>query len=255
MERKENTKPMNEIRIGFQSRVRNIINYANVLLKENNFRVINLSAIGGAIGSLVNAVEVIKINNPGLYQVNKIGTVSHQTVDNQGSVQNQRYYPKLEVVLTLDEPKDAGVGFQDKLSEEERAKLLAVAQERRNGDETTRGGEPRRGRGTRGRGRGRGNRGGYRPPREEGGYRPPREEGGYRAPREEGGYRAPREEGGYRPPREEGGYRPPREEGGFRGRPRGGFGPRGRGRGFPNRGRGGERGRGFSRPYRGRGGI
>ena len=77
MERKDNNKPANEIRIGFQSRVRNIINYANVLLKENNYRSINLSAIGGAIGSLVNAVEVIKINNPGLYQVNKIGTVSY----------------------------------------------------------------------------------------------------------------------------------------------------------------------------------
>jgi hypothetical protein len=166
MERKENAKPVNEIRIGFQSRVRNIINYANVLLKENNFRSINLSAIGGAIGSLVNAVEVIKINNPGLYQVNKIGTVSYQTVDNQGSVQNQRYYPKLEVVLTLDEPKDAGVGFQDKLSEEERAKLLAVAQEKRRGEEPSRGGEPRRGRGIRGRGRGTFGRG--RPPREEG---------------------------------------------------------------------------------------
>lgn len=224
---------MNEIRIGFQSRVRNIINYANVLLKENNFRVINLSAIGGAIGSLVNAVEVIKINNPGLYQVNKIGTVSYQTVDNQGSVQNQRYYPKLEVVLTLDEPKDAGVGFQEKLSEEERAKLLAVAQERRKGDETRRGGEPRRGRGIRGRGRGGRGRGGNR-------GRPQRvgEEGGFRAPREEGEFRAPREEGG------------------FRARSRG-FGPRGRGRprgrGFPNRGRGAERGRGFSN--RGRGGY
>jgi len=232
MERKENTKPMNEIRIGFQSRVRNIINYANVLLKENNFRVINLSAIGGAIGSLVNAVEVIKINNPGLYQVNKIGTVSYQTVDNQGSVQNQRYYPKLEVVLTLDEPKDAGVGFQDKLSEEERAKLLAVAQERRKGDETRRGGEPRRGRGIRGRGRGGRGRGGNR-----GRPQPQREEGAFR-------------------PREEGEFRTPREEGGFRNRPRG-FVQRGRGRprgrGFPSRPRGAERGRGFSN--RGRGGY
>lgn len=233
MERKENTKPMNEIRIGFQSRVRNIINYANVLLKENNFRVINLSAIGGAIGSLVNAVEVIKINNPGLYQVNKIGTVSYQTVDNQGSVQNQRYYPKLEVVLTLDEPKDAGVGFQDKLSEEERAKLLAVAQERRKGDETRRGGEPRRGRGIRGRGRGGRGRGGNR-----------------------GRPRPQREEGAFRPREEEGEFRPPREEGGFRTRPRG-FVQRGRGRprgrGFPSRPRGAERGRGFSN--RGRGGY
>jgi hypothetical protein len=216
MERKENAKPANEIRIGFQSRVRNIINYANVLLKDNTYRSINLSAIGGAIGSLVNAVEVIKINNPGLYQVNKIGTVSYQTVDNQGSVQNQRYYPKLEVVLTLDEPKDAGVGFQNKLSEEERAKLLAVSQEARRTEEPRRFEEPRGGRGFRG-GRGRGSRGSGR-------GRPIREG-------EERDYES----------------RGPA-------RPRGNFVPRGRGRGFSVRGRGNNSERGFRRPYRGRGG-
>ena len=224
MERKENAKPANEIRIGFQSRVRNIINYANVLLKENNYRSINLSAIGGAIGSLVNAVEVIKINNPGLYQVNKIGTVSYQTVDNQGSVQNQRYYPKLEVVLTLDEPKDAGVGFQEKLSEEERAKLLAVAQETRRTE------EPRRFEGPRG---GRGFRGGERGSRGSGRGRPIRED-------EERDYES----------------RGPA-------RPRGNFIPRGRGRGrgFAVRGRGNNSERGFNsergqrRPYRARGGY
>jgi hypothetical protein len=222
MERKENAnKPANEIRVGFQSRVRNLINYANVLLKESNYRTIYLSAIGGAIGSLVNAVEVIKINNPGLYQVNKIGTMAYQTVDNQGSVQNQRYYPKMDVVLTLDEPKETGPGFQEKLSEEERSKLLALSQERRR--------EPRqddegRGRVARGRGRGRG-RGG----RGRGGRgRPIRDDN------DRNFSRGPS-------------------------RPRGGFGIRGRGRGrggFSNRGRGGDRGgRGFGgRPFRGRGG-
>ena len=109
--RKDNNKPLNEIRIGFRSRVRNIVNYATILLNENKFRSLNLSAIGGAIGSLVNAVEVLKINNPGLYQVNKIGTVSYQTVDQQGQVQNQRLYPKLEVVLMKVE-RDSKTNFQ-----------------------------------------------------------------------------------------------------------------------------------------------
>src|SRR4051812_10387945 len=96
----DDKKPLNEIRVGFNSRVRNIIRYSNVLLKEQNFRSLHFSAIGGAIGSLVNAVEVIKISNAGLYQVNKIGTVSYQTVSNSGSVENQRLYPKFEVTLT-----------------------------------------------------------------------------------------------------------------------------------------------------------
>ena len=179
--RKENNKPLNEIRIGFRSRVRNTVNYANILLKENNFRSLHLSAIGGAIGSLVNAVEVLKINNPGLYQVNKIGTVSYQTVDQQGVVQNQRLYPKLEVTLSLDAPKETGEGYQDKIPEEERTKLLALAAQRpERTEERPRGGRggPRgapRG-GPRGRGGFRGGRGGPRGaprggPRGRGGFR------------------------------------------------------------------------------------
>jgi hypothetical protein len=235
--RKDNNKPLNEIRIGFRSRVRNIVNYANILLKENNFRSLNLSAIGGAIGSLVNAVEVLKINNPGLYQVNKIGTVSYQTVDQQGQVQNQRLYPKLEVVLSLDAPKETGEGFQDKLSEEERTQLLNLSKERaprEEGEERPRGG----------RGGFRGGRGGPR-----GGFRGGR--GGPRgAPR--GGFR-----GGFRGERgaPRGGFR-----GGFRGErgaPRGGFrggfrGERGAPRGGPRGQRGAFRG---PRINRGRGGY
>jgi hypothetical protein len=126
-DRKENNKPVNDIRISSNSRVRNTVNYANILLKENNFRSLHLSAIGGSIGSLVNAVEVIKINNPHLYQINKIGTVSYQTIDQEGKVQNQKIYPKLEVTLTLDKPAECGEGFQEKLSEEERTSLLQVS--------------------------------------------------------------------------------------------------------------------------------
>ncbi len=83
-------KAQNDVRVSFNSRVRNIITYCNALLKENNFKTLNLSAIGGAIGKLVDAVEVIKVLNAGLYQVNKLGTVSYQTVDTKGNIQNQR---------------------------------------------------------------------------------------------------------------------------------------------------------------------
>lgn len=226
--RKDSNKPLNEIKIGFRSRVRNIVNYATILLKENNFRSLHLSAIGGAIGSLINAAEVLKITNPGLYQVNKIGTVSYQTVDQQGNVQNQRLYPKLEVTLTLDTPKEKSEGYQEKLSEEERTTLFNASKERRE--------EPK---GERGAPRGRGRRGNRPGPR--GGFGGPR--GGSRGgPR--GGRGGPRFEprggrGGFDAPiGGRGGFGGPR--GGFGG-PRGGFGgPRG-GRAVRrvNRGRGG----------------
>jgi hypothetical protein len=211
-------KPLNQVKIGAGSSVRAVIRYSNMLLKEKNLRDITFSAIGGAIGKLLNVVEVLRTTNAGLYQVNKIGTVVYQTVDNQGKVSSQRLFPKLEIVLTLDEPKEKTEGFQNKLSEEERTKLseLLNSANDRGADE-----ERPRGRGGRGRGRGqfRGGRGGFRGNSERGGFRGNSERGEFRGNSERGGFRgrgAPRGRGGFR---------------GGRGAPRGGF-------------RGGERGRG-----------
>ena len=150
-------KQANDIRIGFRSRVGSVISYCEKLLKENNLRTLNFSAVGGSIGTLVNVVEVLKMTTPGLYQTNRIATISYQSVEEGGNVQNQKLYPKLEVVLTLDKPTTSGEGFQDVLSEEDRKKLLELRDKRRE-ERQKRGGE--RGRGTRrppfrgGRGRG-----------------------------------------------------------------------------------------------------
>jgi hypothetical protein len=251
-------KPQNEIRVGFNSRVRNIITYCNALLKENKFRTLNLSAIGGAIGKLVDVVEVIKVLNAGLWQVNKVGTVSYQTVDTKGDVQNQRLYPKLEIVLSLDEVKDRTEGWQDKLSDEERENLLKVHNEisekrrtQRNEGEST---------GVRGRGGFRGeNRGGFRGSRGRGGFR-----GGNRGGFREGNRDGFREgnRGGFREGNR-GGFREG-NRGGFRGESSGFRGSRGGFRGESrdgfregNRGgfRGGNRGgfRGSRGGFRGRG--
>jgi hypothetical protein len=238
--REDTNKPLNEIKIGFQSRVRNIVRYANILLKENNFRSLHLSAIGGAIGSLVNAAEVLRIENPGLFQINKIGTVSYQTVDSKGDVQNQRLYPKFEVTLTLDEPKERGEGFQGKLNEDERQELLKSLRTR---NEEPREGERPRGRGFGGRGfggRGFGGRGRGGP---RGGSRGGVGGRGFGG-RGRGGPRGGRGFGG----RDFGGR--DFEDRDFGGRSQGGF--RG-GRGFEGRGRG--RGFGGPRGNRGRGGY
>ena len=162
-------KQANDIRIGFRSRVGSVISYCEKLLKENNLRTLNFSAVGGSIGTLVNVVEVLKMTTPGLYQTNRIATISYQSVEEGGNVQNQKLYPKLEVVLTLDKPTTSGEGFQDVLSEEDRKKLLELRDKRRE-ERQKRGGEgERRGRGTR-RPPFRGGRGGRLPMR---GGRPP----------------------------------------------------------------------------------
>ena len=163
-------KPINDIRVSYNSRIGGIVSYCEKLLKENNMRELNFSAVGGSIGTLVSVVELLKTITPGLYQINRLATISYQSVEEGGKSDNQnpRLFPKLEVKLTLDKPAKPTEGFQDKLDEEERKKLLDLhnkrKDERRNrprrrGFRGRRGGfrgrRGFRGRGFRGRGRGR----------------------------------------------------------------------------------------------------
>ena len=161
-EKPTSLKEPNDIRIGMTSRVRNVIRYCNGLLKEK-MKSLHFAAVGGAIGKLVNIVEVLKVVNPGLYQLNKLATVSYQSVeDGKEVIKNQRLYPKMEVTLSV-EPLDKTEGYQDMINEEERQKLHEIFNQqpiRREGMRRGRGGF-RRGRGTFRRGRGT-FRGGFR---------------------------------------------------------------------------------------------
>jgi hypothetical protein len=131
--------------VRYNSRISGIINYCQRLLKENNLRELTFSAVGGSIGTLVTAVEVLKTLIPGLHQVNRLATISYQSVEEGkvNEVQNQRLFPKLEVKLSLDKPAQIGEGYQEPLSEEERKKISEILNKRRQ----TRGirrGPPRR---------------------------------------------------------------------------------------------------------------
>ena len=148
-------KEPNDIRIGQNSRVRNVVRYCNSLLKEKTYKTLHFSAVGGAIGKLVSAVEVLKTVNEGLYQQNKLATVSYQSTNTKEAQNNQKLYPKMEVILSLEDFKEKTDGYQSKLDETERQKLYKLFNE-----------QPiRRGR----RGGFRGRRGGFRARR--GGFR------------------------------------------------------------------------------------
>lgn len=165
----EEKQELNLIKIGTYTRVNGVLRFANVLLKERNFRDIHFRALGSSIGKLVSVVELLKLTHPGMYQTNTIGTVAFQLKEKEEEVMNERLYPKLEIVLSLDPPSIKGIGFQDKLAEEERSRLCGIM-ERGGGYGTgmrsfrSRGGRSRSvrggfGRGNffgRGRGRGRG---------------------------------------------------------------------------------------------------
>ena len=167
MQQTPKDKAENDIRVGMSSRPRNVIRYASSIMKEKNLKELKFSAVGGSIGKLLDTVEVLKVMIPGLYQQNKITSVAYQTVDSNKSVISQRLYPKLEVVLSTEEPKTKTEGTQGKMDEKLRAEIQKIMDDRKakREKEGTRGGfrDNRRG----GRGSFRGNRGGPR----RGGFR------------------------------------------------------------------------------------
>ena len=173
---KDNKKAPNDIRIGMNSRPRNVIKYATSVMDEQKLSELKFSAVGGSIGRLLDIVEVLKVLKPGLYQQNRITSVAYQTVDSNNTLLNQRLYPKLEVVLSKEEPKIKTEGFQGKMDEEKRKDIEKIMNERKEQIEKNKGrGGRGRGRGPRGRGRRggfRGRRGGFRGKPRRGDSRP-----------------------------------------------------------------------------------
>ena len=208
---KDNKKAPNDIRIGMNSRPRYVIKYATSVMDEQKLSELKFSAVGGSIGRLLEIVEVLKVLKPGLYQQNRITSVAYQTVDSNNTLLNQRLYPKLEVILSKEEPKNKTEGFQGKLEEDKRKDIEKIMNERKERIEKNRGRGRGRGRGFRGRGR----RGGFRGRR--------------------GNFRGRPRRGDSRPRR-----------GDSRPRGRGAGNPRGRGRGNPR----GNRGRGTANPQK-----
>ena len=97
--------------------------------------------------------------NEGLYQQNKLATISYQSSDSKEVQNNQKLYPKMEVILRLEDFKEK-TGYQNKLDETERQKLYKLFNEqpirrgRRGRFRLRRGGfRGRRGFGFRARGR------------------------------------------------------------------------------------------------------
>ena len=212
---KDKQKAPNDIRIGMNSRPRYVIKYATSVMDEQKLSELKFSAVGGSIGRLLDIIEVLKVLKPGLYQQNRITSVAYQTVDSNNTLLNQRLYPKLEVILSKEEPKNKTEGFQGIMDEEKRKEIEKIMKDRKEQIEKNKG----RG----GRPRGRGTRGGPR-------------RGGFRGRR---GFRGRPRRGDSRPR--------------GRGQPSRGATPRGRGRGTGTRSRGrgnprGNRGRGTTTP-------
>ena len=157
---KDSKKEPNDIRIGMGSRPRNVIKYATSIMEEKKLTELKFSAVGGSIGRLLDIVEVLKVVKPGLYQLNRITSVAYQTVDSNNQLLNQRLFPKLEVILSTEEPKNKTEGYQGKMDEKERKEIETILNKRKEQRENNKGTNRGRGR-PRGMRRG-GRRGGFR---------------------------------------------------------------------------------------------
>ena len=178
--KKDIKKEPNDIRIGMGSRPRNVIKYATSVMDEKKLTELKFSAVGGSIGRLLDIVEVFKVLKPGLYQQNRITSVAYQTVDSNNELLQQRLFPKLEVILSKEEPKTKTEGFQGQMDEKQRKEIETIMNKKKEQREKNRGRGGPRGRG-RGGPRGRGRRAGFRGGRGRGFGRPRR--GGRPAPR------------------------------------------------------------------------
>ena len=165
--KKETKKEPNDIRIGINSRPRNVIKYATSVMDEKKLTELRFSAVGGSIGRLLDIVEVFKVLKPGFYQQNRITSVAYQTVDSNNELLQQRLFPKLEVILSKEEPKNKTEGFQGQMDEKQRKEIETIMNKRKEQREKNRGrGGPRgRGRGFRPRRGGRGTPRGQNRPR------------------------------------------------------------------------------------------
>ena len=160
--KKDSKKEPNDIRIGITSRPRNVIKYSTSVMDELKLTELKFSAVGGSIGILLDIVEVLKILKPGLYQQNRITSVAYQTVDSNQTLLTQKLYPKLEVILSKEEPKVKTEGYQGQLDEKDRKQIETIMNKRKEEREKNAGTKRQEQRG-RGRGGPRiGRRGGFR---------------------------------------------------------------------------------------------
>ena len=160
--KKDSKKEPNDIRIGMNSRPKNVIKYSTSVMDELKLTELKFSADGGSIGILLDVVEVLKILKPGLYQQNRITSVAYQTVDSNQKLLTQKLYPKLEVILSKEEPKNKTEGYQGQLDEKDRKQIETIMNKRKEEREKNRGPARGRGRGRGGQRGGRGRRGGFR---------------------------------------------------------------------------------------------
>lgn len=120
----EEKKPSNEIRIKFNSKQKDILAKCEKLLKDGNVKDLHLSAVSNTIADLMVTVEILKSKHPGLSQQSKFTTIpprqnEKDKKDKKPEEKPSKLFPRLEIILTLNDEKEKKEGSAAAITEEE----------------------------------------------------------------------------------------------------------------------------------------
>ena len=126
----EDKKSSNEFRIGFKSNPKEVITECVNILKNDKNKELHLLAISSSIGEISIISEILKSIFPNLSQKNVFSVIYPFSKKKERNEEyKNRLYPKLEIILSLDEKKK---GSATKISEEEIKLLLILMKSKRN---------------------------------------------------------------------------------------------------------------------------
>ena len=124
----------NEVRIGFRSKIKQIISQCEKLLKEEKVKDLHLSAVGNSIGNLAIASEILKSLHPELFQKSVFSAISLPNEKNKDKNQTQKaekLFPRLEIIFTIEKPKEKKEEVKP-ITEEERKTLIETYDNQKN---------------------------------------------------------------------------------------------------------------------------
>lgn len=116
----------NEIRIGFRSKIKQIINKFEKLLKEEKVKDLHLSAVGNSIGNLTITSEILKSLHPELFQKSIFSAISLSDEKNKDKNKGQKIeklFPRLEIIFMTEKPQGKKEEVKS-ITEEERKTLI-----------------------------------------------------------------------------------------------------------------------------------
>lgn len=122
----EDKKPVNEVRIKFNSKQKDILAQCDKILKDGKSKDLHLSAVSNTIADLMVTVELLKSMYPGLSQKSVFTTIPPRQNEKSKKTEAKptKLFPRLEIILTVNEEKEKKEGSSVTITEEERKILI-----------------------------------------------------------------------------------------------------------------------------------